>query len=106
MSDRLGSGDGYLTQSISILTTKDEFRNISINMNAFLEKIHGSIVSIKSNSHYQSILANELTNLTHLLREKTTESGDTATTTMQDLNIIRTLLEKMLQLLKIYLQLI
>ncbi|CAI6150307.1 MAG: hypothetical protein SPLUMA1_SPLUMAMAG1_01042 [uncultured Sulfurimonas sp.] len=82
VSYRLGSGDGDLTQSISILTTKDEFRNISINMNAFLEKIHGSIVSIKSNSHYQSILANELTNLTHLLREKTTESGDTATTTM------------------------
>ncbi len=94
VSYRLGSGDGDLTQSIPILKTKDEFRNISININAFLEKMHSSIVSIKSNSHYQSILANELTNLTHILREKTTESGDTATTTMQDLNIIRTLLEK------------
>ncbi|MDF1876671.1 Cache 3/Cache 2 fusion domain-containing protein [Sulfurimonas sp. SAG-AH-194-L11] len=94
VSHDLSKGDGDLTQSIPVLKAKDEFRVISVNINAFLEKMHNSIVSIKSSSYYQSILANELTNLTHLLRDKTIESGDTAKTTMEDLNIIRTLLEK------------
>ncbi|MDF1879673.1 hypothetical protein JHD46_08490, partial [Sulfurimonas sp. SAG-AH-194-C20] len=94
VSHDLSKGDGDLTQNLPVSNSKDEFRTISIDINAFLEKMHNSIVSIKSSSHYQSILANELTTLTHLLRDKTMESGDTAKTTMEDLNDIRTLLEK------------
>ncbi|MDF1883507.1 Cache 3/Cache 2 fusion domain-containing protein [Sulfurimonas sp. SAG-AH-194-C21] len=93
VSHSLGKGDGDLTQSLPIPKAKDEFRSISIDINTFLDKMHGVIVNIKSSSHYQSILANELTSLTHLLREKTSDSGDTAKSTMVDLNKIRELLE-------------
>jgi len=90
----LSYGDGDLTQKLPVGKTKDEFRNISIDINAFLLKMHDAIMHIKSSSHYQSILAKELTNSTHLLRSKTTESGDIAKTTMEDLNKIRALLEE------------
>ena len=94
VSHDLSQGEGDLTQTLPVVETKDEFRSISIDINAFLAKMHSSIVNIKSSSHYQSILANELTNLTHMLRNKTTESGDIAKSTMQDLNGIRDLLEE------------
>ncbi len=90
----LSKGDGDLTQKLPVLTTKDEFRSISMDINAFLLKMHNAIVNIKSSSHYQSILAKELTTLTHLLRDKTNESEDIAKDTMDDLNGIRTLLEE------------
>lgn len=90
----LSYGDGDLTQKLPVGKTKDEFRNISIDINAFLLKMHDAIMHIKSSSHYQSILAKELTNSTHLLRSKTTESGDIAKATMEDLNEIRALLEE------------
>ncbi len=93
VSHDLSEGDGDLTQTLPVLKTKDEFQSISKNINAFLEKMHNSIVNIKGSSAYQTLLAKELTSLTHLLRSKTTESGNIATTTMKDLNEIRTLLE-------------
>ncbi len=94
VSHDLGKGNGDLTQVLPVPKTKDEFRNISIDINIFLEKMHSSIVNIKGSSYYQSILANELISLTHILRNKTIESGDTTKSTMVDLNVIRTLLEK------------
>ncbi|MDQ7069040.1 MAG: methyl-accepting chemotaxis protein, partial [Sulfurimonas sp.] len=90
----LGKGNGDLTQLLPMVKSKDEFRAISIDINAFIQKMHNTIVNIKSSSYYQSILANELTSLTHHLRAKTTESGETAKETMEDINIIRTLLDK------------
>ena len=94
VSHDLSEGEGDLTQKLPVLEAKDEFRCISIDINAFLSKMHTSIVNIKGSSHYQSILANELISLTHQLRSKTTESGSIAKSTMQDLNEIRILLEK------------
>lgn len=96
-SYELGDGDGNLQQELPVFKTKDEFRRISINVNNFLKKIHDSIVNIKSSSHYQSILAHELTSLTNQLRTKTDQSGTIATTTMDDLNVVRELLEKNVQ---------
>ena len=93
VSHDLSEGDGDLTQTLPVLKTKDEFQSISKNFNAFLEKMHNSIINIKGSSAYQTLLANELTSLTHMLRSKTTESGNIATTTMEDLNEIRALLE-------------
>jgi len=90
----LSEGEGNLQQELPVLKTKDEFRSISMDINSFLAKMHATIVEIKGSSYYQSVLAKELTTLTHLLREKTTESGDIAKTTMDDLNEIRVLLEK------------
>jgi len=90
----LSYGDGDLTQKLPVGKTKDEFRNISVDINTFLLKMHDAIMHIKSSSHYQSILAKELTDSTHLLRSKTTESGNIAKTTMEDLNEIRALLEE------------
>jgi len=89
----LSAGEGDLKQELPVMETRDEFRSISLDINSFLAKMHTTIVNIKSSSHYQSILAKELMTLTHLLRTKTTESGDIAKSTMQDLNEIRVLLE-------------
>ena len=94
VSHDLSKGDGDLQQELPVPKAKDEFRSISVDINSFLEKMHSAIVNIKGSSYYQSILAKELTTLTHLLREKTTESGDIAKSTMDDLNEIRVLLEK------------
>ena len=94
VSHDLSAGEGDLTQELPVLEAKDEFRCISIDINAFLSKMHTAIVNIKGSSHYQSILAIELISLTSQLRSKTTESGDIAKSTMADLNEIRTLLEK------------
>ena len=94
VSHDLSAGDGDLTQELPVLKAKDEFRSISIDINSFLSKMHATIVSIKGSSYYQSILAKELISLTYQLRSKTTESGDIAKSTMDDLNDIRALLEK------------
>jgi len=90
----LSEGDGNLLQQLPVTSSKDEFRKISIDINAFLKKMEQSIVSIKSSSIYQTILANELTLLTNQLRDKTSMSGEVATKTMSDLNAIRALLEE------------
>ena len=93
VSHDLANGDGDLTQVLPIPTTKDEFRSISKDINAFLVKMHDAIRNIKGSSTYQTALAKELTTLTHLLRGKTTESGNMATSTMDDLNKVRELLD-------------
>jgi len=93
VSHDLSEGDGDLTQELPVLEAKDEFRCISIDMNSFLNKMHKTIVNIKGSSYYQSILASELLSLTHQLRSKTTESGDIAKSTMDDLNEVRGLLD-------------
>ena len=93
VSHDLSAGEGDLTQELPVLEAKDEFRCISIDMNLFLDKMHKTIINIKGSSHYQSILASELLSLTHQLRSKTTESGDIAKSTMEDLNQVRSLLD-------------
>ena len=89
----LSEGEGDLQKELPVPDSKDEFRRISIDINAFLKKMERTIVSIKSSSIYQSSLANALTSLTHLLRDKTELSGEVATKTMEDLNSIRSLLD-------------
>ena len=89
----LSQGDGDLRQTLPVTSTKDEFRSISINMNAFIAKMHDAIVHIKSSSAYQTQLAEKLTSLTHKLRTKTNESEAIAKDTMDDLNNIRDVLE-------------
>jgi len=90
----LSEGDGDLLQKLPVTKAKDEFRAISIDINAFLQKMESSIVNIKGSSIYQSKLANELTSLTHQLRDKTDKSGKVATKTMSDLNSVRSLLDE------------
>ncbi|QSZ41647.1 hypothetical protein GJV85_05845 [Sulfurimonas aquatica] len=90
----LSQGEGDLQKELPVPQTKDEFRAISIGINGFLIKMHNAIVNIKTSSHYQIILANELISLTQQLRSKTNESGSTAKSTVEDLNEIRVLLEK------------
>ena len=90
----LSEGEGNLLTELPILKSKDEFREISIDINAFLKKMELVIVSIKSSSIYQNNLANTLSSLTHQLRDKTNQSGDMAKSTMENLNKVRTLLDK------------
>jgi len=90
----LSVGEGDLQIKLPVLKTKDVFRSISIEMNAFLDKIHNTIVNIKSSSHYQTLLAVELSILTKKLRDTTTNSGDMAKETMSELNSVSNLLEK------------
>jgi len=89
----LSEGDGDLQKQLPVTECKDEFRKISIDINAFLNKMENTIVNIKISSIYQTSLANALTSLTHHLRDKTTKSGEVATKTMDDLNSIRSLLD-------------
>ena len=90
----LSVGEGDLQIKLPVLKTKDVFRSISMDMNAFLEKMHTTIVNIKSSSHYQTLLAVELRELTHKLRDSTTNSGNMAKETMNELNSVRDILEK------------
>ena len=89
----LSEGEGDLLQTLPVGNSKDEFRAISIGINGFLKKMERTIVNIKSSSIYQTSLANALTSLTHQLRDKTKQSGEIATNTMEDLNTIRSLLD-------------
>ena len=89
----LSQGDGDLQKELPVPKSKDEFQKISIDINAFLKKMEQTIVSIKSSSIYQTSLANSLTSLTNQLRDKTDQSGEMAKSTMDNLNIIRGLLE-------------
>lgn len=89
----LSQGEGDLQKELPLSNSKDEFRKISLDINSFLKKMERIIINIKANSIYQSSLANELTSLTSLLKERTDKNGEMATTTMQDLNKVRTLLE-------------
>ncbi len=93
VSHDLSEGEGDLRQELPLLKSKDEFRSISMDINAFLSKMHTAIVQIKGSSIYQTLLADELTQLTHKLRSKTTESGELAQETMDNLHKIRSLLE-------------
>ena len=89
----LSKGEGDLKKELPVPTTKDEFRQISLDINAFLKKMESAIVYIKSSSIYQTSLADNLTSLTYQLREKTDQSGEMAKSTMENLNKIRKLLE-------------
>ena len=84
------------TQNLTLKSPENldaEFEKISIDMDAFLEKMDATIVEIKESSGYESSLAEALSKLTTQLREKTTTSDEMSKGTMNKLNLIRELLQ-------------
>ncbi len=84
------------TQNLTIKSPENldaEFEKISVDMDAFLEKMDATIVEIKESSIYESSLAEALSSLTTQLREKTTTTDEMSKGTMNKLNDIRELLE-------------
>ncbi|MBD3797000.1 MAG: Cache 3/Cache 2 fusion domain-containing protein [Campylobacterales bacterium] len=93
----LAQGEGDLKNELPVPKSKDEFRKISVDINAFLKKMENIIVTIKGSSFYQSALANQLTSLTGDLRDKTETSSNLAKKTMEDLSNVQTLLDTNVQ---------
>jgi len=93
----LSEGDGDLQKRLPSDGAKDEFFDLSMQMNAFIEKIESTIKDVKHSSIYQSSLATALSALTHTLRDKTNETDSIAKETMVHLNDVRTILENNVQ---------
>ncbi len=93
VSSDLSSGDGDLTARLPIASEKDEIRELSENFNAFLEKIENTIMAIKSSSHFQTSLSNNLASLMDTLKLKTDETDKISEATKSNLDNVGQLLK-------------
>ena len=93
----LSTGDGDLTIRIPMAINKGELCKLSRHFNQFVDKVDHTILDVKESSHYQTSLANALTDLTHCLRTKTDESEEVGRKTMDNLNEIRHSLDATVQ---------
>ena len=92
----LSGGDGDLKRRLPEggNKSKDELDNLSSFVNRFIEKIEETIMEVKSNSNYQTLLASSLSKLMAELKTKTTETDKVAQASKGHLDNVRGLLGK------------
>jgi len=93
----LSDGEGDLQKRLPAKSknkAKDELDELSSYVNNFIEKIENTIISVKTDSHYQTSLTGALADLMHELKEKTQETDRVAQETKQNLENVRGILDE------------
>jgi methyl-accepting chemotaxis protein len=97
VAKELSEGDGDLSIRLPSKDDRNEIDKVSSSLNNFIIKIDNTVTHVKGSSSYLGSMVGSLSELTHTLHQKTSDSDAVATETMTLLNEVRNSLENTVQ---------